>query len=113
MENLHRKILTSIIAVILSVIGLEIGVRLLSGILGVSPYVMYDEVLGWTARPSATKIHKNAYNGFEVTYKINTNGFRGPLYGKERPDGVYRIMILGDSNGFGWGYQRMIISQLF
>lgn len=38
---------------------------------------------------------------FEV--KINSLGFRGPEVEQEKPDGVYRIVALGDSVTFGWG----------
>jgi hypothetical protein len=40
----------------------------------------------------------------DTTYiKINSDGYRGQLYPKEKPEGVYRIVVLGDSFTFGQG----------
>lgn len=87
----------------LSVVLLELGARLLAGMLGVSPYMRYDETVGWVARPNANKIHKHPVHGFEVEYRINSRGNRGFDYKFEKPRGVRRILVIGDSNGFGWG----------
>lgn len=81
----------------------EVGVRLMSSALGVTPYMEYDDMLGWTATPNTTKVHRSDYYGFDVVYRINDQRFRGEPHEKAKPPGVTRIVILGDSNGFGWG----------
>jgi len=48
------------------------------------------------------------YNGWIVKFKttiqtINSGGFRGREYSIEKPSGVYRIVVLGDSLTFGQG----------
>ncbi len=39
----------------------------------------------------------------EVVYRINADGFRGPLYERAKPHGAFRIAVLGDSLAFGYG----------
>jgi lysophospholipase L1-like esterase len=38
-----------------------------------------------------------------LVYRINRDGFRGPSYTRTKPDGAFRIIILGDSFAFGEG----------
>ncbi len=38
-----------------------------------------------------------------VDVSINSHGFRGPEFKVAKPDGMIRILILGDSIVFGWG----------
>ena len=39
-------------------------------------------------------------------YRINSKGFRGEETPYEKPPGVYRIVLIGDSNAFGYGVCR-------
>ncbi|HXK22568.1 MAG TPA: SGNH/GDSL hydrolase family protein [Myxococcota bacterium] len=38
-----------------------------------------------------------------IHYRVNADGFRGPRYAREHPDGAFRIAVLGDSLTFGFG----------
>ena len=38
-----------------------------------------------------------------LPYRINEHGFRGPGFSADKPDGVFRVMLLGDSFTFGEG----------
>jgi lysophospholipase L1-like esterase len=98
-----KNIAAVLVGLLIAVAGVEGGVRILAGTLGISSYMKYDKDIGWTAEPGTTKHHKNASQGFDVVYKINEKGFRGAAYDAPKPAGVYRIVVLGDSNGFGWG----------
>jgi hypothetical protein len=40
---------------------------------------------------------------YDVTAKINKNGYRGKEFALDKPTGTYRILILGDSQTFGHG----------
>ena len=57
---------------------------------------VYDEHLGWVLRPS----QEVALAG--VRYSTNANGYRGKPYSHERRPGTYRIVIIGDSQTFGF-----------
>lgn len=82
---------------------LEGSARIMASSLGVSPYMQYHETLGWTATPAATKRHRSKTPPFDVVYEINANGYRGTYYDRAKPVGTRRIVLLGDSVGFGWG----------
>jgi len=57
---------------------------------------LYDETLGWRNIPnwSATT--------YDRTLTINSRGLRDREYPLAKPEGVFRILVLGDS--FTWGY---------
>ena len=98
-----KNLFAFVIGLTVALCGVEGGARILADLLGVSSYMQDDEQVGWKAKPSSIKRHKNEHLGFDVTYSINANGLRGPIYDFDKPKGVYRIVLLGDSNGFGWG----------
>lgn len=39
----------------------------------------------------------------DLVYEINEDGFRGPRYALDKPPGVFRVLVLGDSLAFGFG----------
>ncbi len=71
------------------------------------PLSPLNEVMDWrTLRlvPGTCQI----FDGGEVRISptrvcINSDGFRDHDYPREKPPGVYRIVMLGDSHVFGWG----------
>jgi len=83
--------------VILSLfIATEVGVRILK-----HPLYSFDETLGYTLNPNSVFTHKT--NLFDATYHVNNLGYRGKAYNKSKTPGVYRIVLIGDSNSFGYG----------
>jgi lysophospholipase L1-like esterase len=86
--------------------GAEVGTRILAhhqGTCHPQCFTRYDASIGWAAVPGAVARHRNDALGFDVVYRINHEGFRGPLYGRIKPRGITRAVLLGDSNGFGFG----------
>lgn len=62
--------------------------------------VQHDTLFGWVKVPGASTVHRSdEYEAFE---RINSVGIRGPDYPREKPAGVFRIVVLGDS--FAEGY---------
>ncbi len=61
----------------------------------------YDEVLGWAHEP----LREGRLEGedFSVNVSINSLGMRDQEYATARPPGKNRIVVLGDSFGWGWG----------
>jgi hypothetical protein len=76
---------------------LELGLR----IAGYGHLEVYepDPKLYWKLKPNQdcyTKINRKPVH-------INSHGTRGPDFQTEKPEGVIRILSLGDSRTFGWG----------
>ena len=61
----------------------------------------FDEKLGWSLTPLAHGISKRT--GYEVDYRINSKGLRNRETTYKKPQGTFRIVLLGDSRTFGWG----------
>jgi hypothetical protein len=60
-----------------------------------------DPELGWSLKPGAEAWSKAT--GLKVKYAINSLGYRGPEVSREKPQGTFRIVVLGDSHAFGFG----------
>ena len=65
-----------------------------------NPYVP-DGVLGYALRPDWHTVHLTSE--YEVTVRTNGLGLRGAPASAEKPAGVYRVLVLGDSFAFGFG----------
>jgi lysophospholipase L1-like esterase len=101
-RSLTLNLLLTFFVVLTMLALLEVGARVSANLLGVAPYIAFNPELGWSPRPNSTKIHKKQGN-FEAKYTINSLGYRGKLHTKTPNPGVFRIVLLGDSVGFGWG----------
>ncbi len=92
-------------AAVVVALGLAEGLYRLVRLPALSPsshpsYVRHDRELGWSYVPGARAQHRSTE--FDVSITINQTGFRGPEWENKRP-GVMRILLLGDSEAFGWG----------
>ncbi len=111
MKNFLATVLTIFITVIVCVGMLEAVIR-----------IMYSQKLDYQVEMSryAGSLKRDSANydighehrpnkkahlmGVDVT--INSHGFRDKEYPVEKPQGVYRVMLLGDSLTFGWGAKQ-------
>ena len=60
-----------------------------------------DPVLGWSNLPGASAhIHDGI---LDYRARNNSHGFRDPERELAKPDGLRRVLILGDSIAWGWG----------
>jgi hypothetical protein len=61
----------------------------------------FDELLGWSKVPLSNGI--SSRTGYPIEYRINSKGLRDNETTYEKPDGTFRIVLIGDSFTFGWG----------
>lgn len=64
------------------------------------PFARFDPDLGWSKPPNARGILRRPE--YRVRLEINSHGLRGPEIPAEKPVGVLRVLLLGDS--FTEGY---------
>jgi hypothetical protein len=68
-------------------------------------WVEYHPVLGWYSQKNKTAVLESA-NFSKVEVHTNSEGFRGTReYSAEKPKGMIRVSVLGDSFVFGFGVQ--------
>jgi hypothetical protein len=61
----------------------------------------FDKILGWTKLPLSSGV--SSRTGYEIEYKINSKGLRDSETSYEKTDSVFRIVLLGNSQTFGFG----------
>lgn len=62
-----------------------------------------DALLSYALRPGWSGVHDSA--DFRVGVHVNALGMRGAEHSREKSPGVRRLLVLGDSFGFGWGVE--------
>jgi hypothetical protein len=93
---------------ILIVLGGEIYARVTQGRLlndraKVAEYRNSDLTVHHKLIPNSTG--RSTTKEWDVKYKVNSFGFRDKEYSKEKPDNVFRILVLGDSFTEGYGVE--------
>jgi lysophospholipase L1-like esterase len=63
-------------------------------------FFQYDEMLGWADKPNIEGVH--VQKEWSTQIRINSKGLRDQEYEYKKPDGIKRVVVLGDS--FTWGY---------
>jgi len=97
---------------ILLLLAMEVGLRVLrpSGNKDVVSDSDWDSLLHIQSpvRQQIYEMRPNAevpFPEFNTTYKTNSSGFRDREYSASKAEGVYRIVVIGDSVSFGWGVE--------
>lgn len=96
MKKIPSLILKALFALLLTFILLEVALRFfwqMSGLKGELYRKSADSILRYELKPSAKLNIPLYYEGVE----INSDGFRGPEYSPKKAEGVYRVVMLGDS----------------
>ena len=60
-----------------------------------------DSHLGWKLAAQKRAHHRTRY--FDVAYHTNSLGYRDETRNRSKAQGVYRTLLYGDSQVFGWG----------
>jgi lysophospholipase L1-like esterase len=66
-------------------------------------FVRYDEEIGWTNKEGTEGIFSPSDDIPAAMVRINKSGLREKEVSIEKPSGANRILVLGDSNTFGYG----------
>ncbi|MFP4501729.1 MAG: SGNH/GDSL hydrolase family protein [Candidatus Hydrogenedentota bacterium] len=97
-----------VLSLLLSVLVAEAGVRLMYPWLANYNlemwryFAIFKELHPHENLPFTMKPNREA-SLYGVHVATNALGFRNPEISAEKPDGVHRIVVLGDSQTFGWG----------
>lgn len=90
-----------IIGLILSLLVLGAGEVIARRIMPADPCMQRDELLGFSLKPYASCWRQS--RDFKIEYQINSLGLREREITEEKPKGVKRILLLGDSFTEGTG----------
>jgi hypothetical protein len=74
----------------------EIVVRIWAADISLNPNWKYHPILGWSQIPNS-KYEYKVVSGETVSVSFNSLGFRDHEHTKTKPEGVKRIVVLGDS----------------
>ena len=102
----RRKILFSLVVLLLFLVGTEGALRALGWPPPVDPQKLEHDKIFWVSDPDLVD-KATPHTELQTTFPVSTdtNGLRPPHHGVEKSDGVFRIMTLGCSTTFGWGVQ--------
>ena len=103
--SLHRAGKLALVAAA-SLLLLELGVRLLR--LGppvdeVASYFVRDAILTYRTRPGGRYQGTSPSGEYRYDYRHNSQGFRDDEHPLAKPEGVFRVLALGDSFTYGAG----------
>lgn len=104
MSKLPRRLLMSLVPLVLLLGGVELALRVADWPQRDPDRPFEHNTVYWKEDPG---LHLEPFPHKETggTFRVSTdaNGLRAPLHAEARPDGVFRIMALGCSTTFGWG----------
>ena len=103
---MKKKICFTIILLVLVVGFLELAAWLFIRSQQIEEFVpveigQFSELLGWEPKPNSSA--SSGRLGYPIEYKINSKGLRDDETTLEKPYGVFRIVLIGDSQTFGFG----------
>jgi hypothetical protein len=84
----------------------EIGLRLFYHPEFLGSVIQYDPTLGWSLTPGASLVSVDSQRDFRYRIDVNSLGFRDREVDVNKPDGVRRVLVLGDSFAFGVGLKN-------
>jgi hypothetical protein len=113
MPLLRKRLLLLVCSTTVALIGAEFVVRWAEARRHRIQYVTaYDPVLGWSKEPNRRVENRTAeFHAIETT---NSRGLRGPEIRYKKSDGVYRVLLLGDSfvEGYTVNIEQLVSERL-
>jgi hypothetical protein len=105
-------LLAIVVSLVIALSVFEGGLRLL-GFGPTKTLNQFDPMIGWVKRADAST--SRTTDEFEVTFEVNSLGLRDdPMESPDKPEGVYRVVCLGDSFTLGFSVARedLFVDQL-
>jgi lysophospholipase L1-like esterase len=106
--SICKKIIFSLVVLLIFLIVAELGIRVILFLtplgnksLNLDPYEEPDPNFGWRLKANYQNIRFSPDTKTEETLIINSKGFRGKEFNKEKKADVIRIIAMGDSVTFG------------
>jgi len=106
--SLKKKIIFSLVTLLIFLILLELGIRAILYLtplgkkrLNLDPYEEPDPNFGWRLKANYQNIRFSPDTKKEEILVVNSKGFRGKEFNKEKTAGVIRLITMGDSVTFG------------
>jgi len=108
MKKLLGQLLFLGFTLVMTIALIEVGSRFLfpawAPVAGDRNFWEYDSDLGWSHHPNTSG--RMEYSDFAIDVEINSDGLRDVEYPRERTPGKRRMLLLGDSFGWGFGVER-------
>ncbi len=96
-----RKLVLMLCGLLLSLAILEMGARTYAWLTSQERTVIADDLLGWKLVPRAKHLYRKEEQAYLIA--INSKGLRDTEHSYDKPTGVFRIVVVGDSFVFGSG----------
>ncbi len=93
MSRWLKKLALAGASALLALLALEVAVRVVGYDLDIEKEMRFHPTLGWTMDAKASRIER-----------VNSDGFRFPPVSREKPPGVRRALVLGDSFAAGTSF---------
>lgn len=97
------NVAVSLIGLLIALFIAEMILRAYVPVLG--PMYRADSITGYSLKPNVSVNHRFP-NNYDVHYETNSLGFRNPEITMPKPEGVCRVLGLGDSQTMGIGVER-------
>jgi hypothetical protein len=96
LKRIGQNVLLLLIGITTMLALIEIGLRIWYPPPNlVKKHVIPDPVLGWRLEPNASVVRKRPE--YRVEVNVNSHGWRDVEHSYDKPEGIYRIVLLGDS----------------
>jgi hypothetical protein len=99
--NWLAKLALAILVTLLALCLLEVAVRIYAHVTSRDRLIVIDDVVGWKLTPNAHRRYDKESQPYFIA--INSKGLRDVEHPYEKPPGILRIVVIGDSFVFGAG----------
>jgi hypothetical protein len=95
------KIALAVVVPLLALCLLEVAVRIYAHVTSQERLIVIDDVVGWKLAPNSHRRYDKEAQPYFIA--INSKGLRDVEHSYDKPPGIFRIVVIGDSFVFGAG----------